>query len=44
MHLKYRDTVSELLKANSLKFYRHFDLQCLYGSHDGEHIVLFVLV
>jgi len=26
--------LGELVKANSLKFYRPFDLQCLYGSDD----------
>jgi len=31
--------LSELVKANSLKFYRPFDLQCLYGSDDGEYVV-----
>ncbi len=37
--------LGELVKANRLKFYRPFDLQCLYGSDDGEYIVpSFVLV
>jgi hypothetical protein len=36
--------LGELVKANSLKFYRPFDLQCLYVSDDGEYIVPFVLV
>lgn len=31
--------LGELVKANSLKFYRPFDLQCVYGSDDGEYIV-----
>ncbi len=37
--------LGELVKANSLKFCRPFDLQCVYGSDDGEYIVpSFVLV
>ncbi len=37
--------LGELVKANRLKFYRPFDLHCVYGSDDGEYIVpSFVLV